>query len=390
MSLGTRAQQALIHGLSLFLAASAAASEGPIETGPIQLQEKMQVRIIQIEVTVWPERDEAAACRGLGADDFDLLVDGLPRPILEVDRPGRYGEVSSAPAGAEERPAPVAWPGQQTGQRPSAAAPLELRGDPMQFVFYFDLWHLNSFVTRCHALTQPLAFSYVRHMLQETFQPGDRMMLASFAGRPLIHTAWIDDRERALQALDDLEVAPGILMPNRGHLRLDRWVQGWRTLFQALGRSPGRKHLFYLGDDLDWSPTPSVLYGLVGLAQLHHVLVHAVDLIWSCRTRDLLRTRYDMPLALGTLPFHTGGRLFGGGQTVARAVNTLRRLQGCQFLLSFRAHPADGRRRAPRVRVRLREGGARLAAPVSYRKTAHAPVEAETEPPLRSHRAGGS
>ncbi|MCZ6833060.1 MAG: hypothetical protein O7F11_04880 [Acidobacteria bacterium] len=312
----------------------------------VGLEEKVEVRIIQVELTAYPRDGNPEVCLDLEAADFELLVNGMPREILALDRLHRYGRL------LPESPMAVA---------DAAAAGVQGR-DPMQFVFYFDILHLNQFTRECSALSQPLAFSWVRKMLQEEFQPGDRVMLVSFSGWPNIHTGWMEDREMALGLLDELEATPGFFFTPSPQ-RLDRWMEGWMILFQALSLTPGRKHLFYLGDDMDWDPTATDLNRLVGRAQASKVLVHAVDLIWNCRSR---LPGLSTPYALGRLPVHTGGRLFGGGQSVSRAVNTLRRLQACRFRLSFRNQPGDSRRRRPGIRVTLKRKGIRLAAPVSF------------------------
>lgn len=336
---------------------SATEEKTPVDTG---FREEVKVRITQIEVTAWPRHDDVASCLDLGRDDFELTVNGLPRDIVAVDRLGDLGRAAGEPAAALAASPAADRPEERT-------APTDGSPHPAQFVFYFDLWHLNKFVRSCSALSQPLAFSWVRHMIEDTYRPGDRVMLASFSGRPKVQTGWLADRQAILDALDDLEASPALRMPNRSHLHHDRWVRGWTTLFQALGVTPGRKHLFYLGDDIDWRPDRRQLYALAGRAQASHVLVHAVDLIWNCRARPpLLSSQYHMPLALGTLPYHTGGRLFATGLTVARAVNQLRDLQACSYRLSFRSRPEDSQRRAPALRVGLKRKGFRLAAPVSF------------------------
>ncbi|MFQ5767109.1 MAG: hypothetical protein ACE5ID_03890 [Acidobacteriota bacterium] len=379
---------------------------------PTRFQERSEVRIRQMEVTAWPAGDDPASCLDLAADDFLLLINGQPRQILAVDpsgdgvsgtgegkpppqagspagRPGT-GTVQDAspqtdtgrtPVGravGSSGPAGVATVSAAVGDEGSAgrASTPEL---PLKLVFYFDLWHLNRFVKECGALSQPLAFAWVRRMFQTSFLPGDGLMLASFDGRPRILTDWLDERAGALEALDQLKASPSLRLPYRGHYRHDSWERGWMDLFQALGATAGRKDLFYLGDDLAWDPPPGHLYKMVGRAQANQVVVHAVDLIWNCRLRKpLFDSRYSMPLNLGTLPFHTGGRLFAG-LSVARAVSRLRQMQPCRFRLSFQGDVGDGRRRPPRVKVSLKRRGFRLAGPVSYQTAKGAPSRRQQE-----------
>lgn len=57
----------------------------------------------------------------------------------------------------------------------------------MQYVVVFDMWHMNMwfdyFQRTASMQTLRFSFSWVREMLEESFRPGDRVLLATFAGQ---------------------------------------------------------------------------------------------------------------------------------------------------------------------------------------------------------------
>ena len=101
---------ALARGLvlSLFLVALLAASPAPpvSRTSPVAqdeeteqeestpanigLEEEVEVRITQIELSAWPKDDDVQACMDLDVSDFELLVNGMPREIIAIDRLHEY------------------------------------------------------------------------------------------------------------------------------------------------------------------------------------------------------------------------------------------------------------------------------------------------------------
>jgi hypothetical protein len=179
-------------------AETASAQDEPVDEHSAlnaDLKEEVEVRILQLEVTAWPKSREVNACRDLKRDDFEVLIGGQPRDVLAADRLGNLGEPASAP------PAPETDSGS---------------GAPMRYVVVFDTWHLDLWWRVC-GRTMPLAFSWVREMLQDRFQPVDRLMLATLSNLPQFYTPWLDNREAALQALEEMEVDPRLLVPHRDH-----------------------------------------------------------------------------------------------------------------------------------------------------------------------------
>jgi VWFA-related protein len=356
-----------VAGLVLLASSLAApAQETPAET---DYTEKVEVRLIQLEVTVWPSNDRFESCSDLVADDFELLVNGKRREDFNVDP---AGSVSAQAAEMPEEPAPAEAP----------------EADPFTLVLFFDLWHLNLFHPYYYACGATLtrAFDQARRMVREVLEPGDRVLLVTFAGWPRVHEGWIDDPETAIEALDRLEVSPAVLGVYTEHVKDDALIEGLNSLFLALGRSPGRKEVLYLADDFRFDDLAVRMLEMAGRAQANRVTVNSVDLVTHCRKigcdfGGLGCTEYRSPLGIGPIAAETGGRLFTSGNVV-QAVESLRAVQGCRYVVSFPYDPARAKRKTPRTTVRLNKKGLSLRAPASFQNPERPPKEREEQDAL--------
>ena len=120
-------------GFVLWLA-SASSQDAPVD---VDYRESVEVNLIQLEVTVWPENDVAEECLGLTAADFELRVNRRDRKIHAVDWIGSVDSIQKLEGQTEAEPG-----------RPS-----------LTLVLYFDLWHLNLFYRSFTCpITKPLAF----------------------------------------------------------------------------------------------------------------------------------------------------------------------------------------------------------------------------------------
>lgn len=341
----------------------------------IELTEEVRVRLVQIEVTAWPPAADPGLCLGLTKDDFELEVDGKPRPIEAVDWLGSSEAI-------------------REGSGPAAAAPAPAR-PPLQIVLYFDLWHLNLFVRfyQC-PMTKRLAFEEARRLVREEFVAGDRLLLVTFAGWPRVHYGWLDDPGEALAALDRLEVSPFVLSARTEHVHEFPWVEGMESLLLALGRYPGPKELIYLGDDFRFEEFDAHLRLLAGRAQANRVTLHAVDLLTSCRTLPgpggglgcppvggLGCTPFRTPLALGPMSRITGGELFDT-DSIGTAVRRIREMRGCRYAISFSSESQQERKASPRTLVRLKRERLTLRAPISFQDPDRPPAEREQQDAL--------
>jgi hypothetical protein len=354
--------------VGLVLAALMAADGDPAEKPKdLGLRETAQVTLVPLEVTVWPKDLDSDACVGLTKEDFELVVGGKARPIYAVDGLDITEEAYRPGAGA----------GGETDPLPPGG---------MSFVLLFDLWHLDVFARGFAACprTIPLAFAEARRFVGTEFHDGDRLLIATFAGWPLIHYGWIRTRAEALAALDRIERNPRVMSPRKEHLHHGEWIAGLESFFLALGRYPGRKDVIYLADDFRFDDVAMRMYDIAARAQANGVVVSAVDLVWTCRRiapsygvspQGLGETPFRVPVALTPLAADTGGRLFSTDR-IDQAVRELRSLRKCRYLVSFQRDPKEGKR-SPSVKLTLRgerAKGLTLLRPSSYETAARAPT----------------
>jgi VWFA-related protein len=357
--------------LAILCACTNAAPAWVQDPAKIDYAEEVRVHLVQLEVTVWPPASDPGRCLGLTREDFELKVDGKPRPIEAVDWLGSAEAIRTA-AG--------------TGDSGPARSPLSL-------VLFFDLWHLNLFFRNFMCpMTKPLAFEAARDMVREQFVAGDRLLLVTFAGWPRVHYGWIDDPTEALVALDRLEVDPSVVSARTDHVHDYAWAEGMESLLLALGRYSGTKELIYLGDDFRFAALDAYVREMAGRAQANGVTIHAVDLLTSCRSvpgpglwtcppvGGLGCTRWRVPDALAPMAYNTGGELFDT-DSIENAVRRIREARACRYAISFFSDPRD-RKAPPRAAVVLTRKGLTLRAPVSFQDPDRPPAERERQDAL--------
>jgi len=92
-------------------------------------------------------------------------------------------------------------------------------------------------------------------------------------------------------------------------------------------------------------------------------------------------TRFRQPVALGFMSANTGGGLFDDSSSLSQAVQSVRRLRGCRYLISFPVKPKDGKR-PPIIKLRLRRRGLQLEFPASFGDPRREPSERERQDAL--------
>jgi len=342
----------LIAIIAALLASAIPNTQAQQEPRETDYREEVQVDLVQVEVTVWPKkRDDPALCRDLTVDDFEISVNGRAREISWVD-----------------------WLGSAEAMQAIEKAPIvDPENPPLTMVLFFDLWHINTFYLLYNTcpVTRPMAFDQAREMVRTQFRPGDRLLLVTFAGWPVVHEGWIRDPAHALRALDRLEVNPQVVSPMQQHPHHQEWIAGMQSLLLALGRYPGRKEMFYLGEDFPFDDVQQQVYDLAARAQVNGVTIYAPDLLESCRsvpgpgcpgvsTGGLGCTEFRRPVALGYITVNTGGEVFEGAHDLSTSVATVRRMRGCRYLLSFPMTRKE-HKHSPAILVRTKRKGLRRA-----------------------------
>jgi VWFA-related protein len=351
--------------LLLLLFSTVAAQEEPART---DYTEQVEVRLIQLEVTVWPSGGAYETCRGLTAADFSLTVNRKPQERFSVDTAG----IETTTVTEEVEP---------------AAEPEATPADPLTLALFFDLWHLDRFAfARACGRTRHRAFEQAREMVRTMMRQGDRLLIVTFSGWPCVHHGWIRNPEEALRVLDRVEVSPAVVTARTEHLHEDALLEGLNSLLLALGRYPGRKEVLYLADDFPFEEVKLRIYDMAARAQANRVTVHTVDLIQHCRSiacelGGLRCTAFRQPVALGPMASSTGGRLFNSG-VVSQAVAEIREVQGCRYVISFPYETTRSKRKRPRVDVRVKRKGLSLRAPASFQNPDRPPKEREEQDAL--------
>jgi hypothetical protein len=326
----------------------------PTNASPVKsdLEEAVETRILQLEVTAWPKNGEAQQCNDLKASDFSVKVAGQPRTLVAVDRLGAYGTLDRSESNPDGSSTPY----------------------PMQYVIVLDQLHLDlwwrakirGLPVTCPKTSQ-VAFSWIREMIQNSYRPGDRLLFAMLSFEAKILTPWLETEEAVLKALEQIEVDPMLRMTGRIHKHNSSWFDSWERLLEALGHLPGRKDLYYLGDD--WRPiwlegTIARISRVSARAQNNHVLINPIDLLYPCRgDRIMGRIGMGSPDLLSQLATQSGGHLFEGGEDLDHSVSTMREIQECRFLLSVQAEEKDARKNGIRIRASIENDQFRLAAP---------------------------
>ena len=360
----------LIAIIAALLASAIPNTQAQQEPRETDYREEVQVDLVQVEVTVWPKkRDDPALCRDLTVDDFEISVNGRAREISWVD-----------------------WLGSAEAMQAIEKAPIvDPENPPLTMVLFFDLWHINTFYLLYNTcpVTRPMAFDQAREMVRTQFRPGDRLLLVTFAGWPVVHEGWIRDPAHALRALDRLEVNPQVVSPMQQHPHHQEWIAGMQSLLLALGRYPGRKEMFYLGEDFPFDDVQQQVYDLAARAQVNGVTIYAPDLLESCRsvpgpgcpgvsTGGLGCTEFRRPVALGYITVNTGGEVFEGAHDLSTSVATVRRMRGCRYLLSFPMTRKE-HKHSPAILVRTKRKGLRLHFPSSFGSPRREPSERERQ-----------
>ena len=173
-----------IAGAGLALAFCAlAADEPPRPPRDIGLVERARRHLVQLDVSV---RGPWEAIRDLGAEDFELLVNGERIESFVVDRlcsePGAADATGAAAASAPEASAATAPP----------------RRPPASFLFYFDQQLLTG-VGRQNAI------DLARRMVPELVRAGNRAAIVSSGKQLDTLVDLTDDAQALLGALDRLE-----------------------------------------------------------------------------------------------------------------------------------------------------------------------------------------
>ena len=200
---------------------SVRAQDGEIDPFGIDLKERVDVRLVLIDVTVLHKDGRTAT--GLTIDDFQVDVDGRAvRPdTLDVD------------CSDEAVPAPKAL---RAGQR--RRPDLQAVSSGNQFVAVVDYMHLRP-------ILRPAVIDQLRMWVRDGMAEGDRLMIAALNGGLRIESAMTDDRDALLATLDRMDHDLSLTTPSFAHLHEGGFFGGLDALFTTLQPMTGRKAMLF-------------------------------------------------------------------------------------------------------------------------------------------------
>lgn len=287
-----------------------------IHSLPKPITENVGVRLIPVDVGVWPKNNDPGLCAQFDPKKMlTLSVFGKQRELLDPDHP----QADSTLVEENQDPPPVGH---------------------LNMVILFDFYFLGFDSSKCrqgepnvHEYGPIDPFDAARSMLRTSFRPGDRVMIARFMGYPRIDSPWLTSVDEAIALINQIEKSP--LPPALGVRRtLDHWLEGMSVLATALGFYPGIKDLFIPIKDIP-----------IGGGQSNDLLKYA-DVLARNRVRvhsiPTEPIKIVIPNGLRLVAEMTGGHYFAHekGQ-LATAIQKTRAMHRCRTVVYFRPEPEE-------------------------------------------------
>jgi VWFA-related protein len=234
---------------ALLLAALAATASGPAVAQRARVQEHVEVRRVVIDVRVVDQRGDPIL--GLVANDFRVLVDGLPAELESVEW------VSGAEPYAE---------GLSPREAATTGGPVAPPGRLIVYFFQADFASLRL------SGMMPMKFRAIQMLA--TLTPGDRVAVVSFDSHLKLRLDFTDDREKITKAIHEAirfgpepDVPPGPFPSLAASWALEAAKRaaepetGLLVLGKALQPLPGAKSIAYFGWGLGRLARPWVIMG---------------------------------------------------------------------------------------------------------------------------------
>lgn len=243
--------------LAVLLAVSGAvgtSADEPVESG---MTERVEVRLVTLEVTVLDGKDRPVP--GLRKGDFELEVDGKSVEIASVDEDCGEARDTGAPA--------------QEGLPAAAQA--------RRLVIAIDYLHLP-FAT-CGSPGSCLAHTQVLDRLERFFRDetalDEDVMLVALTGSLRIEQAFTHDRRALLAALARMKDDPKLCAGDFAHVTEEPLFRSLRALMAVLGSQSGRKAvaLFTAGGGPSNARYEEDFRRLAALASEARVALYTVD-----------------------------------------------------------------------------------------------------------------
>lgn len=203
-----------VAAIALWTSALAAQQPQPSQqpTELPKLSETIDIRLINIDVVVTDKKGKPIT--GLTKDDFQILENGVPKPIsnfYEVEKAG-----PPQPAAAPAEPAPAA---------PKEEIPENMR---RRVIFYIDNLSLAPF-------NRNRVFKEMKEFAKTVLRPGDEAMVATFNRSLKIRVPFTRDAVQIQQTLDSIAGESALGLSNRSEARdVRKRIQDAQSYDEAL------------------------------------------------------------------------------------------------------------------------------------------------------------
>lgn len=322
-----------------------AAQERPLD---VDQTESVQVRLVVLDVVVVDRQGRTVP--GLGRDDFEVLVDGRPRPIdtLDLDCPG----------GALDEPRGTLNP----GKRETIAAP---RGG-RRIVLAIDYLH-NSPTTD--------VLEQAKRMVRTMDGDGEEIMVVALTGGLRVEQRFTSDRQQVWDTLHRMEYDISLWngrFPNANELG---FFHGLLALVDLLEQVPGSKAVV-LFSTVD---VPTDLYDTL-YARLAGSAVSSRSAIYTVQADGLQPPDLGTSSAEGRLRLapiggsgmmrrlsqDTGGTYTRGTNDLSLGYARAQRDLACRYAVGFYDNDAQPDK-TRQVQLRVKRPGLRAIHPSNYR-----------------------
>ncbi len=208
----------------LFPLLAAAAPEVPkVDPLKAEFEERAAVRLVILDTVVVDA--DGRTVPGLTLDDFELTVDGKPRPLDTLDLVCAAGGVDD-PRGV---------------RRADRRRPLPAGGQPRRIVVALDYLHL-------HQLRRVQVLDQARRMIEHGLVDGDEVMLVALTGGVRVEQPFTGDRRILIETLQRMEYDISLWQPSFAHATEKGFLRGLETLFEVLTTVTGPKALVLYSD----------------------------------------------------------------------------------------------------------------------------------------------
>ncbi len=313
-------------------------AQEPAKPTDIGLTEKVQVRLVTMDVVVLDAADRAVA--GLEPEDFELRVDGAEVPVDTLDR--------SCDESALDEPAAVRAPEDRAPGRP--------QGSPRRIVWVLDYLHLDGFA-------RERVLETLRALARGGAMEGSEILVAALTGGLRVEQPFTRDLSQVTRTLERMERDITLWNGNFAHTTEEGFFAGLEALCDVLAAVPGPKAAVVYsqwqgaGDLYFYESDFRRLAALAGDARVSFYPVEAQGL-----------TAFGYPggsPGLHRLGSYTGGRVTRGTNDLTLAVARAERDLACRYTIGFYdRRPREDQ--AHEVRVAVRRSGLRVLHASDY------------------------